>query len=33
MGLDWDTLVKVKSSQCARAQRSLWTRGSVQMQL
>jgi len=27
MNLDWDTHVKVKSSQCARTQQNLWTRG------
>jgi len=27
MNLGWDTHVKVKSSQCARTQQNLWTRG------
>ena len=29
MGLDRDTLAKVKSPQCARTKGTLWTRGSV----
>jgi len=29
MGLDRDTVVNVKSSRCARAQRTVWTKGSV----
>jgi len=33
MGLDRDTLVKVKSSQCARTKRTLLTKGSVSMRL